>query len=138
MNPFILAVLAAIFFGSAPIFEKIGLAKIDPLIGIFYRSFFVALILIIYFGWKGELTGLFSFPASSILCLITGGLLSALVGQWFYFTALKSGEASKIVPISGSYPMIAMILALLILGEEFTFSKLFGVIFILTGIVLLR
>src|SRR3990172_6850580 len=138
MKPFILAILAAFFYGSAPIFEKIGLSNIDPLVGIFYRSCFVTVILSIYFGWQGKLATLFSYPTNSILCLITGGFLSALIAQWFYFTALKSGEASKVVPISGSYPMIAMILALIVLGEGFTLSKLFGVILILAGIVLLR
>ncbi|HHY05140.1 MAG TPA: EamA family transporter [Thermoanaerobacterales bacterium] len=48
------------------------------------------------------------------------GILSALIGQLFYYNALKYGEASKIVPICSSFPLITVILAIVFLNEQFT------------------
>ena len=37
MNAFMWALLAAFIWGIVPLLEKLGLAKVEPLVGLFYR-----------------------------------------------------------------------------------------------------
>jgi transporter family protein len=66
------------------------------------------------------------------------GILSALIGQLFYYNALKYGEASKIVPICSSFPLITVILAIVFLNEQFTFSKALGALLIIAGVLVIK
>ena len=70
--------------------------------------------------------------------MVGGGFFASIVGQIFFYNALRTGETSKIVPLAGSYPLISFILGIIILKESFTMMKLWGVMFIILGIFLLR
>ncbi|HHY71363.1 MAG TPA: EamA family transporter [Thermoanaerobacterales bacterium] len=56
----------------------------------------------------------------------------------FYFYALKYGEVSKIVPITSTFPLIALVLSVLFLHEKVTAINGFGVFLIICGIVLTK
>ena len=56
----------------------------------------------------------------------------------FFYNALKTGEASKIVPIAGTYPLVSFLIGIIFLGESFTFVKAAGVMFVIAGLFLLR
>ena len=66
----------------------------------------------------------------------SGEILSG--GQIFFYNALKLGEASRVVPLGATYPLISFILAVFLLGEKFTLAKLGGIILVLSGIFLLK
>jgi transporter family protein len=55
-----------------------------------------------------------------------------------YFKALKLGEASRVVPIVASYPMMTAIFSALLLGEKLTLMKFIGIILIIVGMFLLQ
>ncbi|MFC1805193.1 EamA family transporter, partial [Candidatus Omnitrophota bacterium] len=59
-------------------------------------------------------------------------------GQICFYHALKSAEASRIVPIAGSFPLVAFILGVLFLSETVTPLKLGGVLLVTLGIWALR
>ncbi|MFH1782878.1 MAG: EamA family transporter [Candidatus Omnitrophota bacterium] len=139
MTAFYFAVLTALIWGCVPILEKIGLAKIDPLPGIFIRVSGVLLGVIILGVFNTQ-----AFKAAlkadlrTILFIMIGGFLASIVGQIFFYNALKAGEASKVVPISGTYPLVSFLLGLIFLGETFTLSKGLGVVLVILGVFLLR
>lgn len=64
--------------------------------------------------------------------------MSGPSGQWTYYKALKYAEASRVVSIVGGFPLIAFVVAVLLLGESLTLQKLCGTILVVAGIALLR
>ena len=103
MKPFYYAILAALVWGIAPILEKTGLKNIEPLSGVLVRSGGVILGAIIM-----SLCNINVFKSAlkadprAILFLFMGGLLASILGQMFFYNALKHGEVSKMVPIAAS------------------------------------
>ncbi|MCX5749706.1 MAG: EamA family transporter [Candidatus Saganbacteria bacterium] len=138
MSSFWLAIMAAVIWGFVPLLEKIGLGKIEPLVGLFYRSCGVLIglvILVLFFLKPAEIR---SVDLRSALLVMTGGFLASFVATILFYHALKWGEMSRIVPISGSYPLITFVLGIFLLGESFSLLKLLGVILAVIGVWLLK
>lgn len=133
----IFAVVGALCWGMAPIFAKIGLYKAPPLIGVSIRTFVIAFTIIIILIASGKIKEFRHIDLKTIIFLAGEGLLGGLIGHFFYFKAMKLWEASRVTPIIASYPLIAFVLAIIFLGEKLTLIKIFGGIFIVSGIVLL-
>lgn len=132
------AVMTAVIWGIVPLLEKAGLSRATPVTGIFYRSLGVVLgFLILSATWvkPGEVR---SVDLKSALLLMTGGLLASVVGQIFFYNALKLGEVSKMVLVGGSYPVITFLLGILIFGESVNLYKILGAILVMTGLLLLK
>ena len=134
-----LALLAAFLWGTGATIEKVAMRGGDPMGGVFIRAVVAMVASGVFFsvtpqGWK-PLTG--STPLSMVLFALTG-FTSMVLGQAFFFKALKLDDASRIVPISGTYPLIAAILSIAFLGEPLTVKKAVAVLLIVTGIALLK
>ena len=135
---FLFAILTAVFWGAATILDKLALARLQPLVGVAVRSVAISIVAIAALAmslrervWQGV-------DARAWFFIIMSGMFSGLLGQWTYYKALKHAEASRVVPIVGGYPLVAFVLALLLLGESVTVQKLCGVLLVIGGIVLLR
>jgi len=131
--------MAAILWGCGAFLEKIALKGGDPMAGVFIRSAVAFVASAGFFtmgshGWR-SLTG---SPPLSISLFIVTGITSMVVGQALFFQALKLGEASRVVPISGTYPLIAAILSVAFLGEPVTAKKAVAVLLIVSGVALLK
>ena len=140
MSPFISALLASFCWGFAPFFEKAGLQRTpDSTVGVFIRSAGVILgtLCLVPFFWPLG-PRIAEIPPRNMVFLVIGGLLASVVGQAFFYHALKYGEISKSVAIGASYPVIACLLGLLIWKEPITWSKACGVLLVTAGIFLLR
>ena len=140
MNPILLALFAAIFWGVAAIVEKMGLLNIDPIIAVFIRSLAVTLIMVISFPllYPGFFKAIINTDKKTLILIVTGGVLAAFLGQLFYFKALKIGEASRIIPVATTYPLITLIISVVYLKEELTLFKVLGIMFITIGVWLIR
>ena len=139
MPAFYWAVFAACVWGIAPLFEKIGLMKIEPLCGVFLRSIGVLVGIAIFAIFRLDIVKqAMSIRSINVLYIIVGGILASIVGQMFFYHALKFGEASKVVPIAATYPLVAFILSVIFLKEGVTIAKLSGLSCILVGIFLLK
>ena len=132
------AILTAFLWGSSPIIEKMGLTRVGPLAGVTIRSISITIILIFIIFSTNLGNQLVQVDLKSVVLIIIGGIISGLIGQWSYFKALKYWEASRVVPIAGSYPLIAFLFSLIFLKEELTLQKIMGVILVVVGVVFLR
>ncbi|MFH1354383.1 MAG: EamA family transporter [bacterium] len=57
-----------------------------------------------------------------------------IVALWFFFTALKKGEPSRVVPIAGSaVPAFTLLLAVIFLGEVLSTRSLLAVFLLIIG-----
>ncbi|MDD5466323.1 MAG: EamA family transporter [Anaerolineales bacterium] len=64
------------------------------------------------------------------------GLLGSLGGLFYYF-ALSRGEASRVVAVTATYPLVSVFLAAVFLREPITLPRLIGVALALGGIYFL-
>ena len=132
----ILAVCSALFAGLTSILAKCGLRRVDSTVATAYRTF-VALI----FAWAlvaicGTYSGLDSIDSQSWVFLILSGLATG--ASWLcYFRALQIGNVNKVVPVDKSSTVIAIVLAVIILGETTTALGTIGVALILVGTMLM-
>jgi len=136
---FLYALLTAMLWGFAPLFGKVGLKMVDPLLALGIRTFFVFLIvsfLVIFTGKAKELFAL--LPSKGAFYVSCEALFGAILGQLFYFYALKGGEASRVVPIASAFPLFTALFAFLFLGEKFQWPKFLGAVLIVGGMILLR
>jgi transporter family protein len=124
----IYALLAAILWGIAPVFEKLGLINISPLAGLTIRTVSATIILILIMLFTNVHTEIIRADARTVGFLVMSGIVAGLLGMWSYFNAMKYCEASRVVPI---------LFSLLLLGEQITLQKCIGVILIVGGVVLL-
>ena len=138
MNSVIWALLAAGIWGVVPLLEKLGLEGVKPMAGLFYRCIGVLMGLVILMIFMVKPDEIRSIRPRSIVLLLAGGFLASFVAQICFYNSLKHGEVSRIVPISGSYPFVAFILGITILGEAVTGIKLAGAVLIISGIWILR
>jgi transporter family protein len=141
LQAFLFALLTAVFWGVATVLDKLALAKLQPIVGVLIRSVAISVVALAAAGatmrervWEGW----GDIDARTWFFIIASGMCSGLIGQWTYYKALKYAEASRIVPIVGGYPLVAFILAVLVLGESITAQKLCGAALVVAGIVLLR
>ncbi len=102
-----------------------------PVVMTFYSGVVsaLALVLLVFdFAWPTPLAVKWS--------IISG--LCFLVALWFFFSALKEGEPSRVVPMIGSaVPLFTLLLANVVLGEQLTSQQVAAVIFLVVGGVFL-
>ena len=136
---FFLAVLSALIWGMAPIFEKIGLnSRIDPYLGVVVRTLPIALIGLTGLILMGRIDSLFQVDMKSAAFVAIGGLIAGFIGQVVFYSALKTGEVSVVVPVAATYPLVALIISVIFLGEAITWQKVTGIGLVVSGIVMLK
>jgi len=130
----LLLLLTALLWGVTPVLEKIGLGKTDPLTGVTIRSLAVTIGLLLYLISTGRISKVFQVDIKTASIFITTGLIAGLFAMLTYFTALKKGATSQVVPIAATYPLIAAALSVLILGEKVNPARIIGTLFIVIGV----
>jgi len=129
-----LLIATALLWGTTPIIEKIGLTKVDPLIGVTIRSTIVTAGLLILTFLLGKGKALIESDGKSILIFGASGVMAGILGMWTYYAVLKIGATSKVVPIAASYPLVTVLLSALILKEGITLERVIGTALIVSGI----
>ena len=130
----LLLVVTTLLWGATPILEKIGLTKVDPVVGITIRSTVAAVGLLILTLLLGRGRALIEVDGKGFLLFGASGVLAGALGMWAYYAALKMEATSKIVPISASYPLVTALLSVLILREGVTLPRVIGTALIVIGI----
>lgn len=138
-RPLIFAALASIIWGFAPALEKVGLSgKIDPYLGVVVRTLSIAVMALLGLTLMGRLRAITTVDLKSAFFVAAGGIVAGLIGQVAFYSALKSGEASIVVPVAATYPLVALMVSVIFLGEAFTLQKLLGIGLVVGGVVLLN
>lgn len=131
-----MVILTLLFWGAWGIFDKKALGHTAPL---------------------GQLVAVYCF--SPLLALLVAGVLTLWVPGWHltehtlfyallgsisyfvatiaYLIAMTKGEASLILGVTASYPLIAQALAFIMLGEELNLIRILGCVVMIAGIIVL-
>ena len=132
----ILALASSLFAALTSILAKIGIDGVNSNLATAIRT---GVVLLMSWGMvflTNTQTGLADISRRSWLFLILSGLATG--ASWLcYYKALQIGEASKIVPIDKLSVVITMVLAAVILHEQFTVKSIIGCLFITFGTLLM-
>ena len=121
--------------GLAPIFGKLGREGVDPALALGILSFVISRIMLGWLMLNNDINPVADVSMASWTFIALEGICAALIGQLFYYYALKSGDASVVVPIIATFPLFAFIIATIFLGDKVTWSKVGGIALIVMGVV---
>ena len=133
---FMLALGASVFAALTSILAKIGIDGVNSNLATAIRT---VVVLVMSWGMvflTNAQTGMTEISRRSWLFLILSGLSTG--ASWLcYYKALQLGEASKVVPIDKLSIVITMVLAAVILHEQFTVKSIIGCVLIAGGTLLM-
>lgn len=138
MSWLIFAFLSSLTAALVAIFGKLGLKNTDPTLATTVRSIIMAgfLVVVSIFLNKFEDFTLKTFSHRDWLLIILAGVAGAL--SWlFYFLALKTGLATKVVVIDRLSLVFVIILAALFLGETLTWRSALGAVLMVMGAIII-
>jgi transporter family protein len=132
----IYALLSALFAALTAIFAKIGIKGVDTDLATAIRT---VVILLIAWGiviFKGGEHSIGSLTKVNWTFLVLSGCATGF--SWIcYFKALQLGEVSQVAPVDKLSVAIAIILAVIFLGEPLTFKSAAGALLIISGSLVL-
>jgi len=120
------------------IFGKMGLKNIDSTLATTIRSIIMAafLILVSFSLKKFQGFSLKSLSSGDWLLIVLAGIAGAL--SWlFYFFALKTGLATKVVVIDRLSLVFVIILAAIFLGEHLGLKTIVGALLMVGGAIII-
>ena len=133
---FILALGSSIFAALTSILAKIGIDGVNSNLATAIRT---VVVLVMSWGMvflTNAQGGITEISRRSWVFLVLSGLATG--ASWLcYYKALQLGEASKVVPIDKLSVVITMILAALILHEQFNPKSIAGCALIAVGTLLM-
>lgn len=133
---FAFAIGSSIFAALASILAKIGIDGVNSTLATAIRTFVVLLM-----SWgmvfiTNTQSGIVEIGRRSWIFLILSGIATG--ASWLcYYKALQIGEVSKVVPIDKLSVVITMVLAAVILHEQFTPKSVLGCVLIGIGTLLM-
>ena len=119
------ALFSALFAALTSILGKIGVENINSNLATAIRT-----VVVLVMAWAivfvtGVQEGIGSISRRSLLFLVLSGIATGL--SWlFYYRALQTGPASRVIPIDKSSVVFGMILAFIVLRETLTLKAVIG------------
>lgn len=133
---FLLALGSAVFAALTSILAKVGIEGISSHLATAIRT---GVVLVMSWGMvflTNTQSELIAIGRRSWLFLILSGLATG--ASWLcYYKALQIGEASKVVPVDKLSVVITVMLAAVVLQEQFTQKSLVGCVLIAAGTLLM-
>ncbi len=129
---FVFAILSAVFAAFTSILAKIGIEGVNSNLATAIRT-----VVVVIMSWgmvflTNTQSGITEISKKSWIFLILSGLATG--ASWLcYYRALQIGEASKVVPVDKLSVVITLLLAFLLLHEQFKVKSLIGCILIGAG-----
>ena len=115
---------------------KIGIDKVNSNLATAIRTVVVAIMAWGMVFLTNKQSGISEISRKSWLFLILSGLATG--ASWLcYYRALQIGEVSKVVPVDKLSVVITLILAFVLLHEEFTMKSIVGCILIGMGTLIM-
>ena len=136
MNWFIWALLSALFAGITAVLAKVGVAGVNSNLATAIRT-----TVVLVFAWCMAIpalrsSGLASLGRRTWVFLVLSGLATGF--SWIcYFRALQIGKASQVAPVDKLSVAVAIVLAVVFLGERLSVREGIGAALIVTGALVL-
>jgi transporter family protein len=126
------ALFSALFAALTSILAKIGVENVNSNLATAIRTIVVLVLAWAIVFITGAQKGLEGIRGRSLLFLVLSGIATGL--SWlFYYRALQTGPASRVIPIDKSSVVFGMIMAFVIFHESLTFKTVIGGSLIVIG-----
>lgn len=133
---FILALGSSVFAALTSILAKIGIDGVNSNLATAIRTFVVLLMSWGMVFLTNSQNGISEISKRSWIFLVLSGLATG--ASWLcYYKALQIGDASKVVPIDKLSVVFTMVLAAIVLHEQFTPKSILGCVLIAAGTMLM-
>ena len=130
----ILAIIAAIFYSLYLVFASLSIQKAGP----FSASTVIILSSTVICGIVVGIQGpQWPMTVSGWLAIIASALISTVLGLITFFAGLKRIDTANAAIISTLEVVVAVALAIIILGETLTLPKFIGVCMVISAVVIL-
>lgn len=136
MYAFLLALYAAVCWGLAPVFGKIGLRGVNPLEALAARTLVTVCFVWGWFMARGNVSDVFAIPPKRWLFLGIEAFLATFAGDLAYYASLKFGDIGQAGLVLAASPLFTLWVGKWFLNEQLTPYKLIGATMIIGGIVL--
>jgi uncharacterized membrane protein len=131
MNYTIYSLIALIFWGIWAYLCKVLTKHLSTELLAFYTTLGSLIAITIYTLFRTKII----LNAYTGWAMLTG--ISAMVATFAFYVALAKGPASVVVPWTGLYIIIPVILGFIFLSEPITINHIFGIIFAIASIFFL-
>jgi drug/metabolite transporter (DMT)-like permease len=127
------AFTAALAWGTDAVLARQGLRKVPPALGTFLSlcASIVACLIVL------AISGPERYPLQGILWFMMIGLCNFLVGRQCNFRATQRLGAARASSLMATAPLVSVTLAVAFTGEHLTMPLLIGVLFTVSGVVLI-
>lgn len=130
----VLALLAALCWGTSGLFARLGLRYLGPTAGTLV-SLISSLAIVVLAALALEWQDLGRITLWTVAWFAIVGLLNFAMGRNFSFWGIQYAGVSRATPVQASSPLFAIILAVSFMGETMTLFSLLGTLTIIVGMV---
>lgn len=130
------AFLAALAAAVVGVLSKIGIAGVDATVATTIRGLSIAVFMGGAALMLGKFQGVMESSPKAILFIILTGIFGGLSWLWGFMALKVGGDATAVNAIDRLSLVFLLVLAVLFLGEQFTWAKFSGVLLIIAGTLL--
>ena len=130
------ALVSGALWGIGPLLLKRGMTLSNVSTATLIEQYVSVIVLLLISAFRGELF-LLDFSARGFWAFVAAGVVGASFGKIFYYKGIDRVGASKSTSVKNSSPLLTVLLAVILLGEELTLAAAVGSILIVIGILVL-
>jgi DME family drug/metabolite transporter len=136
MNIGVLAALASAFLWAATtVMMRSQSTRVDPISLNAWRSVTSALFFVVTIFALNKVSLLAQVPVPALLALCGSVMFGFVMGDTLFFKAMTLVGVSTALPISMTYPLYVLVIAVTFLGESVTWLTVFGTLLTIAGTV---
>lgn len=136
MSWMLYAFLAALSAAVVGVLSKIGIVGIDSTVATTIRGLSIAVFMGGAALLLGKFEGVMQTSPKTILFIVLTGIFGGLSWLWGFMALKAGGDATAVNAIDRLSLVFLLVLAVLFLGESFTWAKFSGVLLIIAGTLL--
>lgn len=130
------ALVSGLLWGFGPLLLKQGMTLSNVSTATLIEQYVSVLVLLGIAAARGELFYL-EFASKSFWAFAAAGAVGASFGKIFYYKGIDKVGASKSTSVKNSSPLLTVVLAVVLLGEDLSFAAAAGSFLIVAGIFVL-
>ncbi|MBI2916878.1 MAG: EamA family transporter [Chloroflexi bacterium] len=131
----VLAALSSLSFAGASVFARLGFRQVAVLKGT-WLTLLAGLAFVLAVALATQFRALVTSSLSTLLWFAAVGLITLFVGRLLQYAAIKYVGVVVTTPITGSAPVFALPLAVVLASEELSLPVLAGTVLVVAGLVL--
>ena len=136
MTGILFALGASTVWGMANVWIRLALRDMRPTTSAVF-SLFAGLLLLIPLSFLLHWNDLTAMTLGAVVAVFFYGMTNFLMGRFLNYSSISRIGLSRTVPIVSASPVPALLLAILLLGEEVNLLLIVGALVVVSGVLLI-